>query len=132
MYKRVFFFEENREVLLLQTDRGSHRRYKFDYIFSDYENNILIANSIKTLVQNSVLNEKNLCFFTFGGEGLGKTRFLFGNGNKIQSDSFFKYVYDILEKILKKEFTFDNILIDIIKISNERFVMDYVRDVGFT
>jgi hypothetical protein len=135
MFKRIFFFEENREVLLLQKAKDSTRRYKFDYIFSDYENNILIANSIKNIITNLIHNEKNLCFFTFGEEKLGKivilklgkTKFLFGNSNKIFHDSFFRYTVDIIEKVLRKEFTFDNILIDIVKVANEKFVLDYVK-----
>jgi hypothetical protein len=117
-------------VLLLQKGKESLRRFNFDYIFSDYENNILIANSIKNMIAS---NEKNLCFLTFGEEKLGKfylktgkTKFLFGNPNKIHSDSFFKHVFDIIQNILRQDFAFDNILIDIIKIANEKFILDYV------
>ena len=70
--RRVFFFEENREVLLLQKGSESLLKYKYDYIFSDYENTLLIASSIKSTVTNLLKNEKNICFFTFGEEKLGK------------------------------------------------------------
>lgn len=71
MYKRVFFFEENREVLLLQRGTESLLKYKYDYIFSDYENTLLIASSIKSSISNLIRNEKNICFFSFGEEKLG-------------------------------------------------------------
>jgi hypothetical protein len=71
LYERVFFFEENREVLLLQKGNESLRKYKYDYIFSDYENTTLISNSIKGIISNLIHNDKNVCFFTFGEEKLG-------------------------------------------------------------
>jgi hypothetical protein len=134
LFKRVFFFEDNREVLLLQKGNENIRKYKFDYIFSDYENNILIANSINNMISNMILNQKNVSFLTFGEEKLGtyshnplgKTKFFFGKSGKVSHDSFFKYTYDTIVKILSEEFAFDNLLIDIIKINKEKFVLDYV------
>ncbi len=35
-------------------------------------------------------------------------------------------MYDSIERQLNQEFAYDNILIDIVKISGERFVLDYV------
>jgi len=72
LQKRVFFFEENRQVLLLQKGYQCLMKYKYDYIFSDYDNTLLIANSIKSTVTNLLRNEKNLSFITFGEEKLGK------------------------------------------------------------
>ena len=71
LFKRVFFFEENREVLLLQKGEESLSKYKYDYIFSDYENTLLVSSSIKSTISNLIRNEKNLCFFAFGEEMLG-------------------------------------------------------------
>jgi hypothetical protein len=119
---------------LLQKGSESLRRYKYDYIFSEYENTTLIANSIKGIISNQINNDKNICFLTFGEEklgkqriNLGKTRFLFGNNLRITNDSFFKYMYDNIEKQLNQEYAYDNILIDIVKITGERFVLDYVH-----
>jgi hypothetical protein len=72
MYRRVFFFEENREVLFLQKDGESLSNFKFDYIFSDYENTLLISSSIRSTILNLIRNDKNICFLTFGEEKLGK------------------------------------------------------------
>lgn len=69
---RVFFFEENREVLVLEKRAEILLKYKFDYIFSDFENSSLIASSIKMTISNLISNEKNLTFFSFGEEKLGK------------------------------------------------------------
>jgi hypothetical protein len=74
LFKRVFFFEEDREVLLLQKGSESLSKYKYDYIFSDYENTLLIASSIKSTIANLIRTERNLCFFTFGEEKLGKSK----------------------------------------------------------
>lgn len=70
--RRVFFFEENREDLLLQRGAENLLKYKYDYIFSDYENTLLITSSIKMTISNLIRNEKNLTFFSFGEEKLGK------------------------------------------------------------
>jgi hypothetical protein len=77
MDKRVFFFEENREVLLLQKGSESLMKYKYDYIFSDYENTLLISTSIRSSISNLIRNEKNLCFFSLGEEKLGSNFFNF-------------------------------------------------------
>jgi hypothetical protein len=53
---------------------------------------------------------------------------MFGPNRKITHNSFFKQTYDIIAKILKNEFEYDNILIDAFKITNEKFVMDYVNN----
>jgi hypothetical protein len=72
---RVFFFEENREVLVLEKRAEILLKYKFDYIFSDFENTSLIASSIKMTISNLISNEKNLTFFSFGEEKLGNSNF---------------------------------------------------------
>jgi hypothetical protein len=56
---------------------------------------------------------------------------MFGPNRKITQNSFFKQTYDIIVKILKNEFEFDNILIDAFKITNEKFVMDYVNNLTY-
>jgi hypothetical protein len=73
MQKRVFFFEENREVLLLQNGDENLMKYKYDYIFSDYENTLLISSSIRSTISNLIRMDKNLLFFSFGEERLGKS-----------------------------------------------------------
>jgi hypothetical protein len=73
--KRVYFFEENREVLLQQNGTETIKKYKFDYIFSDYENTLLISNSITSMIQYHISNQKNVCFFTFGEDNLCKISF---------------------------------------------------------
>jgi hypothetical protein len=69
--KRVFWFEENREVLYMQKGEEKLLNYRYDYVFSDFDPNNLICSSIKSTVTNLLRNEKNLCFLTFGEEKLG-------------------------------------------------------------
>lgn len=90
MYKRVYFFEENREVLFLQKGSESVSNFKCDYIFSDYENTLLISSSIKSTVTNLIRNERNLCFFAFGEEKIGKFH------NKTFINSIYLYTVFIL------------------------------------
>lgn len=127
--KRVFFFEENRENLLLQKEE-ENGSYKYDYIFSDYDNALLIASTLNPVITQLIKNERNLLFLTLGETGLGMTKFLFGHstGNLINKDSYFNYAYQQILKDMKTYFPFDNILIEIYKISNEKFILDYVRE----
>lgn len=44
----------------------------------------------------------------------------------IKNDSFFKEIYDLIFHYLTNEKLYDNVLVDIFKISNEKFVIDQV------
>jgi hypothetical protein len=58
---------------------------------------------------------------------IGKTNFLLGSSCKISRDSFFRYITENIISLMSQEIVFDNILIDIFKVSNEKFILDYVK-----
>ena len=47
--------------------------YKYDYIFSDCDNNYLIANSLSSMIYQLVQNQKNILFLTLGQNDLGSS-----------------------------------------------------------
>ena len=53
---------------------------------------------------------------------------MFGSNKTVTRDSFFKITFDTVFNIMKKKFYFDNILIDVFKVTNEKFVLDYVSE----
>ena len=63
---------------------------------------------------------------------LGKSKFLFGSNHKVTRDTFFKYTVDTIISVMNEEVPFDNILIDIFRVSNEKFTLDYVSKSSFT
>ncbi len=57
---------------------------------------------------------------------------MFGSNHKVTRDSFFKYTVDTILSVMNEEVPFDNILIDIFRVSNEKFTLDYVSKDSFT
>lgn len=51
---------------------------------------------------------------------------MLGSNSKLTQNSFFKHMYDVVSNILKREYVFDSILIDVFKITDEKFVLDHV------
>lgn len=130
---RIFFFDENRENLFYQETKENNTntqiQYKFDYIFSHYDNTMLISRSINLMLANLIENEKNVLFITFGENNLGATKFFLGSnqGNLLNNESFFSFAYQTILQTMNKNYQYDNILIEIYKIANEKFIVDYVK-----
>lgn len=103
--------------------------YKYDYIFSDYDNTLLMSNTIDSILSALIENEKNITFITLGESNLGTTKFLFGpsHGNLLNNNSFFNYSIQTILQTMSSNFKYDNVLIEIYKIANEKFTVDYVR-----
>ena len=151
--KRSLFFEENREVIysnstttkntnntntpntnpkiipnttttdLSNTD-NSNRKYKFDYIFSEYESTSIITEAIKYNIFNALkTNDKNVTFFSIGESE--KSDFMFGMPNVFQHESFFCYCFDFIINLLQNKF--DIILIDYFKTHKDKYVIDLIN-----
>lgn len=127
----MFFPENNRQELNLVLKGSPLRSFKSDYIFNEYENTILVFCKIKPQIVESLNAGKNLSFFTFGEERLGKnptnwgkSSFFFGKNKKFTSDSIFKYSFDIAYQNISD---YDFIVFDIILVNKEKFLLDYVR-----
>lgn len=59
---------------------------------------------------------------------IGKTKFLFGNNlNHIENESIFIYVFNLVYSFLSENLEIKNILLDIYKISNEKYIIDQVN-----
>ena len=62
--KKVFFFEENREILFLK--EKPFNKYKYDYIFSESENPMIISSTLNTFIYPLIEQEKNIIFLSIG------------------------------------------------------------------
>lgn len=123
LYKKVFFSDENRKTLNFSKNQETpNKSYKFDYVFSEYDNNISMQNQLKSLLSDNAKSEKNLTFVTFGEEKLGKTTFLLGKDNYFEEESFLNFSFNLLSQNIQ----YDSILVDFYQISLEKFVLDYV------
>jgi hypothetical protein len=103
--------------------------YKYDYIFSDCDNNYLIANSLSSMIYQLVQNQKNILFLTLGQNDLGSSKFIFDNspGYLLGKNSFFNYSFQTIYQIMNKDKQYENILVEIYKITNNKFIIEYVR-----
>ena len=81
------------------------------------------------MLSNLIENEKNVLFITFGENNLGATKFFLGSnqGNLLNNESFFSFAYQTILQTMNKNYQYDNILIEIYKIANEKFIVDYVK-----
>ena len=90
---------------------------------------MLISHSINSILSQLIDNEKNILFITFGERNLGVSNFIFGsnvnNDSFLGKDSFFNYTYQNIVASMDKSFPYDNILVEIYKITNEKFLLDY-------
>ena len=91
---------------------------------------LLMFCKLKPYLIELLNKDKNLSFFVFGQEKLGKfqfklgkTNFFFGKNKKFTNDSLFKYTLDVAIGIIKD---YDLIVFDVIMMSNEKFMIDYV------
>ena len=125
--KEFFFFDETRETLFMN---NNPTQYKFDYVFADYENPLLVSNTFNSIITQIIESEEaNLLFVTFGEKSLQTKKFLFGSNSEclVTKDSFFDYVNATILKVMKQNrerCPFDTVSIEITKISQEKFIID--------
>ena len=122
--QKAFLFDENREVLSLNDK--PYNKYKYDYIFSDFENPMIISSTLNAFIYPLIEAEKNLLFMTIGQKYLGSSNFLFGtNPNALLgNDSLFNYIFKAIKQIMSK-IKYDKILLELYKIMNDKFVIDF-------
>ena len=122
--KKVFFFDENRETLFLK--QKPFNQYKYDYIFSGSENPMIISSTLNAFIYPLIEQEKNLLFLCIGKRNLISSNFIFGNNqnNILGSDSFFNHSFKAIKQIMKR-ISYDKILLELYKIVNDKFVVDF-------
>ena len=122
--KKVFFFEDNREILYLK--EKPFNKYKYDYIFSESENPMIISSTLNTFIYPLIEQEKNLIFLSIGKKNLNSSNFIFGsnNYNLLGADSLFNYTFKTIKQIMKG-INYDKILFELYKIVNDKFVVDF-------
>ena len=122
--KKVFFFDENRETLFLK--QKPFNQYKYDYIFSESENHMIISSTLNAFIYPLIEQEKNLLFLCIGKRNLISSNFIFGNNqnNILGSDSFFNHSFKAIKQIMKR-ISYDKILLELYKIVNDKFVVDF-------
>ena len=122
--KKVFFFDENRENLILQ--EKPYNKYKYDYIFSESENAMIISSTLNTFIYPLIEQEKNIIFLGIGQRGLNSSSFIFGNNSNalLGYDSLFYNIFKTIKEIMKI-ITYDKILLELYKIVDDKFVLDF-------
>ena len=120
----MFFFDENRETLLLK--ESPFNQYKYDYIFSESENPMIISSTLNAFIYPLIEQEKNLLFLSIGKRNLISSNFIFGNNqnNLLGSDSLFNHSFKAIKQIMKR-ISYDKILLELYKIVNDKFVVDF-------
>ena len=122
--KKVFFFEENREILFLK--EKPYNKYKYDYIFSESENPMIISSTLNTFIYPLIEQEKNIIFLAIGKKQLNSSNFIFGSNqyNLLGNDSLFNHSFKTIKQIMKG-IHYDKILLELYKIVNDKFVIDF-------
>ena len=122
--KKVFYFDENRETLYLK--EKPFNQYKYDYIFSESENPMIISSTLNSFIYHLIEQEKNLIFLSIGKKNLNSSNFIFGNNqyNFLGTDSLFNHSFKAIKQIMKR-ITYDKILLELYKIVNDKFVVDF-------
>ena len=122
--QKIFFFDENRETLTLK--EKPYNQYKYDYIFSDFENPMIISSTLNTFVYPLIEAEKNILFMSIGQKGLALSNFLFGTNQNffLGYDSIFNYVFKAIKQIMIR-IKYDKILLELYKIINDKFIIDF-------
>ena len=127
----MFYFDENRETLLLK--ESPFNQYKYDYIFSESENPMIISSTLNAFIYTLnafiyplIEQEKNLLFLSIGKRNLISSNFIFGNNqnNLLGSDSLFNHSFKAIKQIMKR-ISYDKILLELYKIVNDKFVVDF-------
>ena len=122
--KKAFFFDENRENLVLK--ESPFNQYKYDYIFSTSENPMIISSTLNAFIYPLIEQEKNLLFLSIGKRDLISSNFIFGNNqnNLLGSDSLFNHSFKAIKQIMKR-ISYDKILLELYKIVNDKFIVDF-------
>ena len=120
--QKIFLFDENRGILTL--NEKPYNKYTYDYIFSDFENPMIISSTLNTFIYPLIEAEKNLLFMTVGQKNLGN--FLFGSNQNslIGNDSLFNYVFKAINQMMSR-IKYDKILLELYKIINDKFIIDF-------
>ena len=122
--KKVFFFDDICVTLFLK--QKPFNQYKYDYIFSESENPMIISSTLNAFIYPLIEQEKNLLFLCIGKRNLISSNFIFGNNqnNILGSDSFFNHSFKAIKQIMKR-ISYDKILLELYKIVNDKFVVDF-------
>ena len=120
--QKILLFDENREILTLK--ERPYNKYEYDYIFSDFENPMIISATLNAFIYPLIEAEKNLLFMTIGQKNLGN--FLFGSNQNtlLGNDSLFNYTFKAINQIMSK-IKYDKILLELYKIINDKFIIDF-------
>ena len=81
------------------------------------------------MISQLIQNQKNILFLTLGENELGSSTFLFGKSpkNLLGNDSFFNYSFQTICDIMNNNKQYENILVELFKITNNKFSIEYVR-----
>ena len=119
----LFVFDENRENLILK--EKPYNQYKYDYIFSDFENPMIISSTLNAFIYPLIEAQRNILFLSFGRKSLCSS-FLFGNNSQdiLGPISLFNYTFQAIRQIMGR-IKFDKILLELFKLINDKFIIDF-------
>ena len=87
---------------------------------------MIISSTLNAFIYPLIEQEKNLIFLSIGKKNLNSSNFIFGNNqyNLIEQDSLFNHSFKAIKQIMKR-ITYDKILLELYKIVNDKFVVDF-------
>ena len=87
---------------------------------------MIISSTLNAFIYPLIEQEKNLIFLSIGKKNLNSSNFIFGNNqyNLIGQDSLFNHSFKAIKQIMKR-ITYDKILLELYKIVNDKFVVDF-------
>ena len=87
---------------------------------------MIISSTLNAFIYPLIEQEKNLIFLSIGKKNLNSSNFIFGNNqyNLLGQDSLFNHSFKAIKQIMKR-ITYDKILLELYKIVNDKFVVDF-------
>ena len=87
---------------------------------------MIISSTLNTFIYPLIEQEKNIIFLSIGKNNLNSSNFIFGNNqyNLLGNDSLFNHSFKTIKQIMKG-ISYDKILLELYKIVNDKFVIDF-------
>jgi hypothetical protein len=87
---------------------------------------MIISSTLNTFIYPLIEQEKNIIFLAIGKKQLNSSNFIFGSNqyNLLGNDSLFNHSFKTIKQIMKG-IHYDKILLELYKIVNDKFVIDF-------
>ena len=87
---------------------------------------MIISSTLNTFIYPLIEQEKNIIFLGIGRKNLNSSNFIFGNNqyNLLGTESLFNHTFKAIKQIMER-IKYDKILLELYKIVNDRYVVDF-------